>query len=98
MAIANEKGIEIIKARNEVSNVPIKKGKAPYTLLTGSQVLPQRYFIPRFFIEGTDSMMSVSIRPTTSNIMAIPTPIRDLLKIDSALIMPLELFAFLFSF
>jgi hypothetical protein len=43
-------------------------------------------------------MMSVSIRPTTSKIMAIPTPIRDLLKIDSALIIPLELFAFLFTF
>src|SRR5579863_1911253 len=94
MAIANENGIEIINARKEVSSVPIKNGNAPYTLLTGSQVLLQRYFNPRFFIEGTDSMMRVIIRSATSKTMAIPTAISDLLKIDSALIIPLELLVF----
>jgi hypothetical protein len=98
MAIAKEKGIEIINARKEVSNVPIKKGKAPYTLLTGSHVLLQRYFSPKFLIEGRDSMISVIIKPTTSKIMAIPTAIRDLLKIDSALIIPPEFFNLAFDF
>jgi hypothetical protein len=43
-------------------------------------------------------MIRVIIKPTTSKIMAIPTAIRDLLKIDSALIIPLELLALVFSF
>jgi hypothetical protein len=98
MAIAKENGMEIMSARKEVSSVPIKNGKAPYTLLTGSQVLLQRYLNPRFFIEGTDSMISVIIRPTTSRTIAIPTAVRDRLKTDSALIIPLEFLAFVFNF
>src|SRR5450432_650964 len=98
MAMAKEKGMEIIRARKDVSKVPIKKGRAPYTLLTGSQVLPHKYLIPRFFMEGMDSMIKVIISPTTRTIIAIPTPTRVLLKRDSALIIPLELFAFVFSF
>src|SRR5450755_580216 len=90
MAIANENGMDMINARNDVSKVPSKKGNAPYTLLIGSQVLPHKYFRPRDFMEGMDSMISVSNTPSTSTTMDMPITTRDRLKIDSALIFPLE--------
>src|SRR5450432_122444 len=93
--MAKENGMEMIRARNEVNKVPSKKGKAPYTLLTGSHVLPQRYLIPKCFIDGTDSIMSVTIKPKTNTTMAMPIPVRDLLKMDSARICPVELFTLL---
>ena len=54
MSVKKENGIEMMSAKKEVSNVPIKKGKAPYTLLTGSQVLFHKYFMPNDFKEGID--------------------------------------------
>src|SRR6202035_597835 len=98
MAMAKENGIDIISARNEVSRVPSRNGNAPYTLLTGSQVLPQRYLIPRDFIEGTDSRISVIRIPSTRTTMAEPITKRVLLKRDSALICPLECLAFAMRF
>ena len=74
--------------------VPSKKGAAPYILLTGSQVVPQRYFIPRDFIDGRDSMMSVRRMPSTKMTIAAPIATSDRLKSDSARICPLELFTF----
>jgi len=38
--MANEKGREITKARNEVSSVPTRKGSAPNVCVTGFHVLP----------------------------------------------------------
>src|ERR1700733_5921832 len=90
MAMANENGIDMINARNDVSRVPSRNGKAPYTLLIGSQVRPHRYFRPRDFIDGMDSTISVSNTPSISTTMDIPITTRDRLKIDSALIFPLE--------
>ena len=64
--MAKEKGIAIINARNEVNKVPIRKGKAPYTLLTGSHVLPHKYLKPNDFKDGIDSMINVSMIPSTN--------------------------------
>jgi hypothetical protein len=96
--MANENGIEMIKARKEVRTVPSKKGAAPYILLTGSQVVPHKYFKPRDLIDGTDSIMSVSKIPRTRMTIAAPIKTSDLLKRDSALIWPLEFFPFLILF
>ena len=67
--MAYENGIEMINAKNEVSSVPIKKGKAPYTLLTGSQVLFHKYFIPNDFRDGMDSINKVRNMPNATIII-----------------------------
>src|SRR5664279_2796668 len=86
--------MEMISARKEVSMVPNKKGAAPYTLFRGSQVVPQRYFRPKCFMEGMDSRISVNRMPATSITMATPTTTRDCLNNVSVLIFPLEPIAF----
>ena len=96
--MANENGIEIINARKEVSIVPNKNGAAPYILLTGSQVVPHKYFKPRDLIDGTDSMMSVRSIPSTRMTIAAPITTSDRLKSDSALIWPFEFFLFMMLF
>src|SRR6476469_2430738 len=88
--IAYENGMEISKARNDVTNVPNKKGSAPYTLLTGSQVRPQKYFIPRDFIDGMDSRTSVRKRPMTSTNMATATTTNARRKARSVRTLPIE--------
>src|ERR1700761_2989381 len=83
MAIEIEKGIEMISARKELSKVPSRKGHAPYTSLTGSQVVPHRYFRPNDLIEGMDCSTRVRKMPSTSTTMMSPINIRVLLKIFS---------------
>src|SRR5580692_8300198 len=70
IATANEKGMEMIRARKDVIKVPIRKGSAPYVSLTGSHVRLQRYLTPRALIEGMDWMIRVIMIPSTSRATA----------------------------
>src|SRR5258706_6163799 len=92
--MANEKGMEMMSARKDVSMVPNKKGAAPYTLLSGSHVVPQRYFRPICLMDGTDSRIRVNRIPATRITIATPIATRDCLKSVSVLIFPLEPIAF----
>ena len=59
MAAAIEKGAEIIKAKNEVRSVPIKKGSIPKCSLTGSHVFPHKKPKPLALIAGQDEIVKV---------------------------------------
>ena|ERR1700751_3807573 len=85
----------MINARKDVSRVPIRKGNAPYTSFTGSQVDPTKYLNPNDLIEGIDSMINVSIIPNTNISMSNATMVNERLKKFSIRICPFELLAFL---
>ena len=85
MAMAYENGTEMIKAKNEVSKVPSKNGNAPYISLTGSQVLPHKYFMPSAFSEGIECISRVRKIPSAIAIIAIEVMSSVLLKAASAL-------------
>jgi len=69
MATAIEKGVEISNAKKEVRSVPTKKGNAPYSSATGSQVLSKKKPMPNAFKEGSELMIKVkkmAIKITTT--------------------------------
>jgi len=59
IAAATENGADIIKAKNEVSKVPIRKGNIPKCSLTGSQVLPHKNWIPLALMAGHEEIVKV---------------------------------------
>src|ERR1700712_2362639 len=81
MAIAYENGIDIISAIKDVSKVPIKNGRAPYILLTGSHIFPHKNPIPNDLIDVHDSTMSVvkipNIISTSTTLMAISNRLNE---------------------
>jgi hypothetical protein len=56
--IGIEKTTEMRRARKEVARVPTRKGKAPNSFLTGSQVVLPRNRIPKFLRAGKEAMVN----------------------------------------
>src|SRR5580692_4566016 len=93
-----ENGIEIRRARKELSNVPNKNGHAPYMSCTGSQTLPQRYFGPNALMEGRDCTTRVSKMPNTRTTITIPMITRVRLKMFSVRIWRKDRLTLFFAF
>jgi hypothetical protein len=80
----------MISARKDVSSVPTRKGSAPYTLLTGSQVLLQKKEKPKAFIDGMACTTRVIKIPRVITTMTKAMITSVLLNAVSVLIFPYE--------
>src|ERR1700754_174071 len=97
IAIAYENGIEIISAIKDVSKVPIKNGRAPYILLTGSHTFPHKNPIPNVLIDVHDSTISVVKIPNIISPSKTLIAISNLLNEISHLSWPVAKVNLLFS-
>ena len=57
--IEREKGSEMRRERKDVRRVPTKKGRAPNSPNTGSQVFPNRKAVPNALSDGSESTARV---------------------------------------
>jgi hypothetical protein len=76
-------GEDIMSASNEVRSVPIRKGNAPYSSVTGFHALPYRNLIPRCLIEGIEVIVRVIKMDINIIIKMIPVNPRLFWKIFS---------------
>jgi hypothetical protein len=58
MEMGREKMSERIRAKKEVARVPMRKGRAPNSLLTGSHVIPTRNPRPKCRMAGREESNS----------------------------------------
>ena len=72
MEMAIENGIDMIRAKTEVINVPHRKGRAPNFSRVGSQCLLMKKPTPKVLIDGIEAIKSVKNMASKRTIIDSP--------------------------